>query len=175
MPRRSVTARDKFKYRLTLQDAEIVSLLEQSPFQQFSLRIKSAMTESRGWCQSQPSDPAIIQEMSIMRFHLAILAVVAAALAACTTASVPSNPLEQRWNGKSAGVFIAAYGPPVADRAGSGGATVYTWRGGFVGGKSCTVELTADKTYTITAIRAVTDRVDPKGGPSHCEKTLDAV
>jgi len=28
--------------------------------------------------------------------------------------------------------------------------------------------------YVITNIRAVADRPDPKGGPSHCEKVLDA-
>ena len=108
-----------------------------------------------------------------MKFRLALLAAVAAALSACTTASVPTNPLQARWNGKGADRFFAAYGPPTSDRGG-GGATVYTWRGGFTGGRSCTVELTVNKSYTITSIRAVSDRVDPKGGPSHCEKTLDA-
>ncbi|PWW03933.1 hypothetical protein DFR52_101622 [Hoeflea marina] len=109
-----------------------------------------------------------------MRVRLAILSVLAAALAACNTTAVPSNPLQARWNGKSADVFFAAYGPPIADRPASGGATFYSWRGGFTGGKSCTVELTVNKAYTITSIRAVSDRVDPKGGPTHCEKTLDA-
>lgn len=109
-----------------------------------------------------------------MRFRLAILSVVAVALSACTTASVPANPLQARWNGKGADVFFAAYGPPISDRPGSGGTTFYSWRGGFTGGKSCTVELTVNKAYTITSIRAVSDRVDPKGGPTHCEKTLDA-
>jgi hypothetical protein len=37
------------------------------------------------------------------------------------------------------------------------------------------VELTVNKDYTIKSIRAITDHVDPKGGPSHCEKVLDAV
>ena len=109
-----------------------------------------------------------------MKFRLAILSVFAFFLSACTTASVPSNPLQARWNGKSAGAFFAAFGPQVSDRAGSGGTTLYTWRGGFGGGRPCIVELTVSKDYTIKTIRAVSDRVDPKGGPSHCEKTLDA-
>ncbi|MCY0146943.1 hypothetical protein OEG84_04225 [Hoeflea sp. G2-23] len=109
-----------------------------------------------------------------MNFRPALLAVVAGALSACTTATIPSNPLEARWNGKSAGAFFAAYGPPVSDQASSGGATLYSWRGGFSGGRPCTVELKVGKDYTITSIRAVSDRVNPKGGPTHCEKTLDA-
>jgi hypothetical protein len=112
--------------------------------------------------------------MSTMRFRLAVLSALAVVLSACTTASVPSNPLQERWNGKSAGEFFAAYGPPNSDRAGPGGTTVNTWRGGFTGGRSCSVELTVNKDYTIRTIRAVSDRIDPNGGPSHCEKTLDA-
>lgn len=109
-----------------------------------------------------------------MKFRLAIVAVSAAFFSACTTASITSNPLQARWNGKSAGSFFAAYGPPISDSGGALGATQYTWRGGFRGGRPCVVELTVDKSYSITSIRAVSDRVDPKGGPSHCEKTLDA-
>lgn len=114
------------------------------------------------------------KEMSTMNSRIAILAGLAFALTACTTASAPSNPLQARWNGKSADVFFAAYGPPVSDRAGSGGATVYSWRGGFVRGKSCTVELDVSADYKIRTIRAISDRPDPKGGPSHCERVLDA-
>ncbi|MCC0035790.1 MAG: hypothetical protein H6887_11065 [Hoeflea sp.] len=106
-----------------------------------------------------------------MKFRLAILAVFAVALSACTTASMASNPLQARWNGKSAGTFFAAYGPPISDNGG----TQYTWRGGYSGGKRCVVELSVNKDYTIKSIRAVTDHADPKGGPSHCEKVLDAV
>lgn len=109
-----------------------------------------------------------------MNSRIAILAGVALALTACTTVSVPTNPLQARWNGKTAGSFFAAYGPPLSDVAGSGGTTLYKWRGGFVKGKSCTVELTVNDAYKITNIRAVADRVDPKGGPTHCEKFLDA-
>lgn len=109
-----------------------------------------------------------------MRFRLALLAVSAAALSACTTAGVPSNPLEKRWNGKSAGTFFATYGPPISDTAGAGGSSTYIWRGGFSRGKSCRVEMKVDKDYRISRIRAVSDRIDPKGGPSHCEQTLDA-
>lgn len=109
-----------------------------------------------------------------MNSRIAILAGVTLALAGCTTAIVASNPLQARWNGKAAGSFFAAYGPPISDTAGAGGTTLYKWRGGFVKGKSCTVELTVSEAYRINTIRAVGDRVDPKGGPTHCEKVLDA-
>jgi len=109
-----------------------------------------------------------------MKSRIALLAGLALALTACTTATVASNPLQARWNGKSAGIFFAAYGPPISDVAGAGGTTLYKWRGGFVRGKSCTVELTVSNTYRINNIRAVGDRADEKGGPSHCEKVLDA-
>lgn len=110
-----------------------------------------------------------------MKSRLAILSVFALALSACTTAAVPSNPLQARWNGKSAGDFFAAFGPQVSDTAGPGNTTLYTWRGGFGSGRPCVVQLTVSKDYSIKTIRAVSDRIDPKGGPSHCEKTLDAV
>lgn len=109
-----------------------------------------------------------------MSLRILVLSGLALAVAGCTTASAPANPLQARWNGKPADTFFAAYGPPNSDTAASGGATLYTWRGGFSRGRSCTVELTVNKDYTIVSIRAVSDRVDPKGGPSHCEKTLDA-
>lgn len=109
-----------------------------------------------------------------MKSRIAILAGVALALAGCTTATVASNPLQARWNGKTAGSFFAAYGPPISDTASSGGTTLYKWRGGFAKGKSCTVELSVNEAYKINNIRAVADRVDPKGGPTHCEKVLDA-
>ncbi|OCW58214.1 hypothetical protein [Hoeflea olei] len=109
-----------------------------------------------------------------MRLRLALLALSAAFVSACTTTTVATNPLQARWNGKSAGAFFAAYGPPISDREAAGGGAVYTWRGGFSGGRSCLVELSVNKGYMITSIRALNDRVDPKGGPSHCEKTLDA-
>ncbi|WP_411033071.1 hypothetical protein [Shinella sp. BYT-45] len=109
-----------------------------------------------------------------MKSRIAILAGVALALTACTTTTVASTPLQARWNGKTAGSFFAAYGPPLSDTAGPGGTTLYKWRGGFARGKSCTVELTVNDAYRINNIRAVADRVDPKGGPTHCEKVLDA-
>lgn len=109
-----------------------------------------------------------------MRFRPALLSVLAVVLSACTTAAVASNPLQQRWNGKSAGGFFAAYGPPVSDITGPGGSTLYSWRGGYGRGSPCVVELSVGKDYSIKTIRAVSDRTDPKGGPSHCEKTLDA-
>ena len=110
-----------------------------------------------------------------MRSRLAILSAIAVGLSACTTAAVPSNPLQARWNGKSAGDFFAAFGPQVSDMAGPGRTMLYTWRGGYGSGRPCVVQLTVAKDYSIKTIRAVSDRIDPKGGPSHCEKTLDAV
>lgn len=112
--------------------------------------------------------------MAHMKSRIAILAGLGLALAGCTTATIASNPLQARWSGKAAGAFFAAYGPPLSDTAGAGGTTLYKWRGGFVKGKSCTVELTVNDGYKINNIRAIGDRVDPKGGPSHCEKVLDA-
>ncbi|MDF1609038.1 hypothetical protein PZ897_12705 [Hoeflea sp. YIM 152468] len=109
-----------------------------------------------------------------MRIRPLLLPILAVVLSACTTASVASNPIEARWNGKSAGDFFAAFGPQVSDTSGPGGTTLYTWRGGFGSGRPCTVQLTVGKDYTIRSIQAVSDRRDPKGGPSHCEKTLDA-
>jgi len=109
-----------------------------------------------------------------MKFRPALLSGLAVVLSACTTAAVASNPLQERWNGKSAGSFFAANGPQISDTAGPGGSTLYTWRGGYGRGAPCVVELKVAKDYTITSIRAVSDRTDPKGGPSHCEKTLDA-
>ncbi|MGQ3211472.1 hypothetical protein [Shinella sp.] len=110
-----------------------------------------------------------------MNSRIAILAGLTLALAGCTTVTIASNPLQARWNGKTAGSFFAAYGPPISDIAGSGGTTLYKWRGGFSKGRSCTVELTVNEAYKIDTIRAIGDRVDPNGGPTHCEKVLDAV
>ncbi len=109
-----------------------------------------------------------------MKSRIAILAGITLAVAGCTTTSVASNPLQARWNGKTAGSFFAAYGPPLSDIDGAGGTTLYNWRGGFAKGRSCQVELTVDSDYRIRTIRAVNDSPDPKGGPSHCEKVLDA-
>ncbi|MCF3638487.1 hypothetical protein LXM94_00705 [Rhizobium sp. TRM95111] len=110
-----------------------------------------------------------------MNARTALLTGLAFALTACTsTPSIPTNPLAARWNGKPAGTFFAAYGPPLSDTAASSGATLYTWRGGYIRGRSCQVELTVNADYRIQKIRTVVDRPDSKGGPSHCEKVLDA-
>ena len=50
------------------------------------------------------------------------------------TSTAALAPLQARWNGKTAGSFFAAYGPPLSDTAGSGGTTLYKWRGGFARG-----------------------------------------
>lgn len=117
---------------------------------------------------------ATAMDMLVMSYRFALMTVCAAALTACSTTGTPSNPLQKRWNGEQAGAFFAAYGPPRSDRSAGGGATVYIWRGGFVRGRSCAVELTVSPDYTIKTIRATSDRIDPNGGPSHCETVLDA-
>ncbi|WP_420409434.1 hypothetical protein [Hoeflea sp.] len=109
-----------------------------------------------------------------MGYRIVLMMFCATALSACSTTSTPTNPLQKRWNGKEAGAFFAAYGPPRSDRSAGGGTTVYNWRGGFVRGRSCAVELTVTRDYTIKTIRATSDRIDPNGGPSHCETVLDA-
>lgn len=111
-----------------------------------------------------------------MILRIATLAGLMLAVAGCTTVAptVPTTALETRWIGQSAGAFFAAYGPPVRDIEGMDGQTLYTWRGGFINRKACQVELTVSGDYKIRKIRPVVDRKDPKGGPSHCEKVLDA-
>ena len=106
-----------------------------------------------------------------MILRIAPLAGLMLALAGCTSVAptVPTTALETRWLGQSAGTFFA-----VRDIEGTGGQTLYTWRGGFINRKACQVELTVNGDYKISKIRPVVDRKDPKGGPSHCEKVLDA-
>lgn len=108
-----------------------------------------------------------------MKSRIAILAGLTLAVAGCTTTTA-TNPLQARWNGKPAGSFFAAYGPPLSDTESAGGSTLYKWRGGFVRGRACQVELMVDGSYRIRTIRTVVDHPDQKGGPSHCEKVLDA-
>lgn len=111
-----------------------------------------------------------------MNFRFALLAGLALAVTGCTSVAptVATTPLESRWIGRTAGEFFAAYGPPVNDIAGSDGTTLYTWRGGFMNRRACQVELGVNADYKIRKIRPVVDRKDPNGGPSHCEKVLDA-
>ena len=85
-----------------------------------------------------------------------------------------NTALEQRWIGQSAGRFFAAYGPPLRDMEAADGTTLYSWRGGYINRKVCQVEIGVNSNYEIRKIRTVVDRKDPKGGPSHCEKFLDA-
>lgn len=111
-----------------------------------------------------------------MTFRFALLAGLALAVTGCTSVptSVPTSALETRWTGRTAGEFFAAYGPPVSDISGSNGMTLYSWRGGFINRRACQVELAVSADYKIRKIRTVVDRKDPKGGPSHCERVLDA-
>jgi hypothetical protein len=133
-----------------------------------------------------------------MRFRSLTLAGLALALSACTTTSIsPKSPIEARWNGQSAGVFFAKFGPPLSDVS-SGSDTVFSWRGGYktaripaqyaegADGKrgkqtaaartaylSCTVQLTVSSDYTIRSIRTVSDRPGVNG-PSYCAEFLAA-
>jgi hypothetical protein len=111
-----------------------------------------------------------------MSHRFALLAGLALVVTGCTSATptVPANALETRWIGQSAGTFFAAYGPPIRDISGADGTTLYAWRGGFINRRACQVEIGVNSDYTIRKIRTVVDRKDPKGGPSHCEKVLDA-
>lgn len=134
-----------------------------------------------------------------MKFRMIMLGTLAMALAGCTTTGggSPRNALEEAWNGKSAGKFFAAFGPPISD-TGEGSTTEYTWRGGYKNlrvpaqyaegkdgkkGKriaaaqtrylSCTVKLKVDETYTIRSITPIADRRGVNG-PSYCTEFLTA-
>jgi hypothetical protein len=129
---------------------------------------------------------------------LASLGLVSLGLASCTTIAA-SDPLSQRWTGKEAGTFFAAYGPPQEDSVGAGSAT-YSWKGGYASrtipaqyetgkdgkkGKliskarkaylACAVELKVDADYRISSIRAVSDRPGLKAGTTYCQEFLDAL
>ena len=139
-----------------------------------------------------------------MLFRSVTLAAFAIALSACTTStgvSAPTyahkSPVETRWDGQSASIFIAKFGPPLSDTE-TGSSTVYNWRGGykkatipakFEEGKdgkkgrqisparsaslSCTVQLVVSSDYKITAVRTVSDRPGVNG-PSYCAEFLAA-
>ena len=109
-----------------------------------------------------------------MTLRMILVSGLALTLTSCATTGGPATPLQARWGGQPAGSFFAAYGPPLSDAAGAGGTTLYGWRGGYINRRACQVELTVSADYRIQKIRTVLDRPDPKGGPSHCEKVLDA-
>lgn len=131
-----------------------------------------------------------------MNFRMLTLASLGLALAGCTTTGPASNATEARWNGQPAGAFFAKFGPPIND-SNVGGATVYTWRGGYKtrtvaatyeelpNGKKgkmltrarteylrCEVQLTVSPDYNIRSIRTVIDKPGQAGGPSYCEEFL---
>jgi len=132
-----------------------------------------------------------------MNFRTLLIAATALTLAGCTTtASLSSDPLSARWVGTEAGKFFAAYGPPTSDEE-SGSTTTYVWRGGYRTrrspaeykgeGKSrkliararteylvCQVRLKVGSDYMIKSITAIVDKPGADGGPTWCEKTLDA-
>ncbi|MHA7970126.1 hypothetical protein [Rhizobium sp. CAU 1783] len=131
-----------------------------------------------------------------MNFRVITMAGLALALAGCTTTGGAKGPIEARWNGQQAGAFFAKFGPPAGDTE-AGGATLYTWRGGYKSravpavyedlgdGKKgkllkqarteylrCEVQLTVSPDYTIRSIRTVVDR--QTDGRSYCAEFLTA-
>lgn len=131
-----------------------------------------------------------------MTFRMIMLGGLALALAGCTTTGgAPRNAVKSAWNGKSAGIFFAQFGPPASD-SGEGGMTVYTWKGGYktvrvpakyaegANGKkgkriaspqtrylSCSVKLSVDDSYTIRKVTTISDRAG-LNGPSYCAEFL---
>ncbi|MDL2401025.1 hypothetical protein [Rhizobium mayense] len=111
------------------------------------------------------------------------------ALAGCTTTTVAlptiaSNPVQDRWEGQSAGRFFASFGPPIADRD-EGGNRVYTWRGGYKTvtvtnkngekkGKlylSCKADIVTNQSYVIRAVHILNDQPGVNGS-SYCAELL---
>lgn len=113
------------------------------------------------------------------------------ALAGCstttTTAALPllaKNPVQDRWQGQSAGRFFAAYGPPISDRD-EGGNRVYTWRGGYKNvtivnkdgkkaGKrslSCKADIVTNQSYEIRSVKILGDQPGVNGS-SYCTELL---
>ena len=132
-----------------------------------------------------------------MNFRMITAAGLVLALAGCTTTGGLGSPLKARWVGKPAGVFFAAYGPPLSDVE-TGSTTIYDWRGGYKkaripaqyaageNGKKgkqiapartdylrCEVKLSVGSDYTIRDIQAVVDKPGASG-PSYCAEFLDA-
>ncbi|OHZ35498.1 hypothetical protein [Agrobacterium vitis] len=135
-----------------------------------------------------------------MNFRIMLTAGLALALAGCTTTSgvMPvqkKNLVEERWVGQPAGAFFAKVGPPINDEQ-AGGATVYSWRGGFrtrtvaptyaqtpdgkrgkvtKAGRTeylrCEVRVTVSPDYVIRAIKPVIDR-PVESGKTWCEEFL---
>jgi hypothetical protein len=113
------------------------------------------------------------------------------ALAGCTTTTavlpmMASNPVQDRWEGQSAGRFFASYGPPISDRD-EGGSRVYTWRGGYKtvtiaakngakkgGGKrylSCKADIVTSQSYVIRSVHILSDQPGVNGS-SYCAELL---
>lgn len=119
------------------------------------------------------------------------------ALAGCSTTTTTTktavipllakNPVQDRWQGQSAGRFFAAYGPPLSDRD-DGGNRVYTWRGGYKNvtvknkegkttGKrslSCKADIVTNQSYEIRSVRILGDQPGISG-PSYCAELLAPV
>lgn len=117
----------------------------------------------------------------IMKTRLIALAAMAGLVSGCTTTGPASNPIETRWNGKSAGSFFARYAPPYSDSR-DGSQTIYNWRGGFNRIKtkdgrtlnvSCAAQIVTGEDYRIRSIRVVADRPGANS-PSYCEELLTA-
>lgn len=128
-----------------------------------------------------------------MNIRMTTAAGLLLALAGCstTTTTTPglslmaSNPVQDRWEGQSAGRFFAAYGPPLSDRDESGN-RVYTWRGGYKtitiatkeggkkGGKrylSCKADIVTNQSYVIRSVRILGDQPGLSGS-SYCAELL---
>jgi hypothetical protein len=131
-----------------------------------------------------------------MNIRMTSAAALMLALAGCTTIpSIPAmkaDPVADRWVGKSAGGFFAAYGPPISDHD-EGGGRVYNWRGGYktvhvaaraADGKkgkpaagartlylSCKADIETDSSYVIRSIHILGD-MPGVTGPSYCAELL---
>ncbi|MGV1758376.1 hypothetical protein [Rhizobium sp. P44RR-XXIV] len=127
-----------------------------------------------------------------MNIRMTTAAGLLLALAGCSTTTtttpglslIASNPVQDRWEGQSAGRFFAAYGPPLTDRDESGN-RVYTWRGGYKtitiatkdgkkGGKrylSCKADIVTNQSYVIRSVRILGDQPGVSGS-SYCAELL---
>ena len=116
------------------------------------------------------------------------------ALAGCTTIpSIPAmkaDPIAERWVGKSAGGFFAAYGPPISDHD-EGDGRVYNWRGGYKNVKvtarpaadgkkatgartlylSCKADIVTNQSYVIRSVHILGDQPGVSGS-SYCAELL---
>lgn len=157
--------------------------------------LKGSTGQAKPRVESGFAATALDTRDNTMKLRTITAAGLAIGLAGCTTIPSAGNPIEARWVGKSAGIFFAAYGPPISDSE-QGATTVYTWRGGYktvripakyaegADGKRgkqiasartaylrCQAEITTSSDYTIRDIRTVAD-IPGVDGPSYCAEFL---